>query len=105
MSNKPSATAFPTVDGDERELRGLVPTASQWKGNDNSWWSGAGAQTGSNTAFPLFAQMNVDSSHWYALWVWCGGGVSACGFGSPFWGSNAGASMSVTLPSMTWELF
>src|SRR4029450_36077 len=61
--------------------------------NDNSWWSGAGAQTGSNTAFPLFAQMNVDSSHWYALWVWCGGGVSACGFGSPFWGSNAGASM------------
>jgi hypothetical protein len=33
MSNKPSATAFPTVDGDERELRGLVPTASQWKGD------------------------------------------------------------------------
>jgi hypothetical protein len=73
--------------------------------NDNSWWYGVGSQTGSNTAFPLFAQANVDSSHWYALWVWCGGGISACGFGSPFWGSNAGASMSVTLPSMTWELF
>jgi hypothetical protein len=73
--------------------------------SDDSWWSGTGPQSGSNSAFPLFAQINVDSSHYYALWVWCGGSVSGCGFGSPFSGSGATARMSVTLPSITWELF
>jgi hypothetical protein len=73
--------------------------------SDDSWWYGVGPISASNSAFPLFAQMNVDSSHWYALWVWCGGNVSACGFGSPFWGSGATGRMSVTLPSITWELF
>jgi hypothetical protein len=73
--------------------------------SDDSWWSGVGPIAGSNSGFPLFAQMNVDSSHWYALWVWCGGSVSACGFGSPLWGSGATGRMSVTLPSITWELF
>lgn len=73
--------------------------------NDDSWWSGTGWRTGTNSGYPLDAWFTVDSSHWYAMWVWCGGDVSADGWGSPFWGSGAGASMSVSAPSITWELF
>ena len=47
--------------------------------NDSSWWSGGGG-SGSNSGFGLSAQLNVDNSHWYALWVWCGGNVSAEGW-------------------------
>lgn len=72
--------------------------------NDDSWWSGAGSNTGSNSGFPLFAQFNVDSSHWYALWVWCGGRASGAGWGV-FSGSGAASNLNVTVPSMTWELF
>ena len=71
--------------------------------NDSSWWSGGGG-SGSNSGFGLSAQLNVDNSHWYALWVWCGGNVSAEGWHT-FSGSGAGASMSVAVPSTTWELF
>jgi|KBSMisStandDraft_5_1062788.scaffolds.fasta_scaffold59332_2 hypothetical protein len=71
--------------------------------NDSSWWSGGGG-SGSNSGFGLSAQLNVDNSHWYALWVWCGGNVSAEGWHT-FSGSGAGASMSVAVPSITWELF
>jgi hypothetical protein len=71
--------------------------------NDSSWWSGGGG-SGSNSGFGLSAQLNVDNSHWYALWVWCGGNVSAEGWHT-FSGSGAGASMSVAIPSITWELF
>jgi hypothetical protein len=38
--------------------------------SDDSWWSGAGSHQGENSGYPLFAQFNVDSSNWYALW--CG---------------------------------
>jgi|GEM_PF-1282918 hypothetical protein len=73
--------------------------------NDDSWWSGAGSHNGSNSGYPLFSQFNVDRSHWYALWVWCGGRASAVGWDSPFWGSGAASNLAVTIPSMTWELF
>jgi len=73
--------------------------------NDDSWWAGAGSHSGSNSAFPLFAQFNVDRSHYYALWVWCGGRASGAGWGSAFWGSGAGSNLSVTVPSIFWELF
>jgi hypothetical protein len=73
--------------------------------SDDSWWSGAGTQSGSTSAYPLFAQFNVDSAHWYALWVWCGGYVHGAGWGGAFSGSGAGAQMSVAVPSMTMELF
>jgi len=72
--------------------------------SDDSWWSGAGSHSGSTSAYPLFAQFNVDSAHWYALWVWCGGSVHGAGWGT-FSGSGAGARMSVAVPSITWELF
>lgn len=73
--------------------------------SDDSWWAGAGDHTGTNSGYPLFAEFNVDSSHWYAMWVWCGGTASGDGWGSPFWGSGAGSDLSLTIPSMTWELF
>jgi hypothetical protein len=72
--------------------------------SDDSWWSGAGSHQGENSGYPLFAQFNVDSSHWYALWVWCGGSASGEGWGV-FSGSGADSSMSVALRSITWELF
>ena len=71
--------------------------------NDSSWWSG-GSNSGDNTGFPLSSQFNVDSSHWYALWVWCGGNINCDGWGT-FSGSGAGATLSVVVPSITWELF
>lgn len=71
--------------------------------SDSSWWSG-GSGRGSNSGFPLSAQFNVDRSHWYALWIWCGGNISAEGFHT-FHGSGSGAVMSVAVPSITWQLF
>jgi len=73
--------------------------------NDDSWWSGAGSHSGSTSGFPLFAQLGVDSAHWYALWVWCGGRATGDGWGGLFSGSGAGSNLSVLVPSMTWELF
>ncbi|HYU01717.1 MAG TPA: hypothetical protein VEK85_15155 [Gemmatimonadales bacterium] len=73
--------------------------------SDDSWWSGAGSHSGSSSGYPLFAQLNVDSSHWYALWVWCGGRASGAGWGGLFSGSGAGSNLSVTVPSIFWELF
>jgi hypothetical protein len=73
--------------------------------NDDSWFSGAGFHSGSNSGYPLFAQCNVDSAHWYAIWVWCGGRATGAGWGSPFSGSGAGSSLAATVPSITWELF
>ncbi len=72
--------------------------------NDDSWWSGAGSHSGSNSGYPLFAQFNVDRSHYYAMWVWCGGRATGAGW-STFSGSGAGSNLSVTVPSFTWELF
>ncbi|MBV8391390.1 MAG: hypothetical protein JO080_16410 [Mucilaginibacter sp.] len=73
--------------------------------NDSSWWAGT-TGSGSNSAFPLFSQFNVDSDHWYAMWVWCGTHIETAGFNnSPTWGSGAYGIMDVTVPSITWELF
>jgi hypothetical protein len=71
--------------------------------SDDSWWQGVGFQQGSNSGFPLSAQLNVDSNHFYEIWVWCGVDVSAAGWGT-FSGSGAGADLSVSIPSITWEL-
>lgn len=71
--------------------------------NDDSWWSGA-SDSGSNSGYPLFAQLSVDRSHWYALWVWIGGSISGAGWGT-FSGSGAGAVMNARVPAITWELF
>jgi len=71
--------------------------------NDSSWWRGAN-NTGSNLGFPLFSQCSVDSDHFYAIWVRCGGYNSAAGW-SFFGGSGSNSSMFVGVPSITWELF
>jgi len=71
--------------------------------DDSSWWYGQ-YDMGSNSGFPLFSQLNVDSNHWYALWVWCGGHIEAAGLEGAVFGSNAGATLSVAVPSITWEL-
>jgi hypothetical protein len=72
--------------------------------NDDSWWGGAGPHTGSNSGYPLSAQINVDSAHWYAIWAWCGGRATGAGWGT-FSGSGAGSNLSVGVPSITWTLF
>jgi hypothetical protein len=73
--------------------------------SDSSWWSGTGAQQGSNSGFGLYAPpIQVDQDHQYAIWVWAGGDVSAAGFGGAFWGSGAGDDLNIVVPSITWEL-
>lgn len=72
--------------------------------NDDSWWSGSWSNKGSNSGFPLFAQLNVDSAHWYAIWVWTGGSADGAGWGT-FSGSGANSVLRTTVPSITWELF
>jgi hypothetical protein len=73
-----------------------------WLWSDDSWWFGASGQ-GSNTGFPLSADFEVDNDHWYALWVWCGIDNSAAGLGG-FFGSMSNGGLSVTVPSISWEL-
>jgi hypothetical protein len=72
--------------------------------SDNSWWSGTGEQSGSNSGYSLYAPpIQVDQDHQYNIWVWCGGSVSAAGWGT-FSGSGAGDTLNVSVPSITWEL-
>ncbi|HEY6767721.1 MAG TPA: hypothetical protein VI386_23455 [Candidatus Sulfotelmatobacter sp.] len=70
--------------------------------SDDSWWSGASDQ-GSNSAYPLSANFEVDANHYYALWVWCGVNDSAAGWGT-FSGSGSGSTLSITVPSISWEV-
>jgi hypothetical protein len=71
--------------------------------SDSSWWSGVGSQQGSNSGYPLSAQLYVDSDHFYEIWVWGGTDVYAAGWGGLF-GSGAGGDLSASVPSITWEL-
>jgi hypothetical protein len=72
--------------------------------SDSSWWSGVGEQEGSNSGYGLYASpIQVDQDHQYIIWVWCGGDISAAGWGT-FSGSGAGDSLNVGVPSITWEL-
>jgi hypothetical protein len=72
--------------------------------SDSSWWSGVGAQEGSTSGYPLFAQLDVDNDHFYEIWVWGGTDVYAAGWGGLF-GSGAGGNLSAAVPSITWELY
>jgi hypothetical protein len=45
--------------------------------SDNSWWSGVGEQEGSNSGYPLYAELDVDNDHFYEIWVWGGTDVYA----------------------------
>ena len=95
---------------------GLYAAAYHWSGafagvmvdqmiplwSDSSWWWGASG-SGSSRGYPLSGQFEVDSDHFYALWVWCGINDSSEGWGD-ISGSSAGANMAVNLPSISWEL-
>ena len=81
-----------------------VPISQQLRlWSDSTWWSGSSG-TVSTTGYPLNAEFAVDSAHWYALWVWCGGHVSGDGEGWAYYGSG-GANLSARVPSIAWELF
>lgn len=85
--------------------RDRVPVSQQislW--NDNSWWNGAGNHTGSNSGYPLSAWFTVDTSHYYAMWVWAGGSVYGDGW-STFSGSAAYSSMSIATPAISVVLY
>jgi hypothetical protein len=71
--------------------------------SDSSWWSGVGEQEGSNSGYGLYGSTHVDQDHQYLIWVWCGGDISAAGWGT-FSGSGAGDDLNVAVPSITWEL-
>ncbi|HEY5358852.1 MAG TPA: hypothetical protein VIJ82_14440 [Streptosporangiaceae bacterium] len=35
--------------------------------SDSSWWAGVGEQQGDNSGYPLFAELHVNNSHYYAI--------------------------------------
>jgi hypothetical protein len=77
-------------------------TVTLW--DDSPTLGSSGLRTGSNSGYPLFAQFDVDRSHWYALWVWCGGRAKGDA-GDLISGSMALSRLNVNVPSITWELF
>lgn len=65
----------------------------------NMWDSGGGSGQGSNSGYALFGSTNVDSDHFYEIWVWAGGDAEADGW-SLFWGSAALSAMNIFVPSI-----
>jgi hypothetical protein len=65
---------------------------------DIAWWLGSEERRDSNTGFPLNAQIRVDSSHWYTIWVMCGGLVRA----TRGWSVGISA-VSINVPSIIWS--
>jgi hypothetical protein len=72
--------------------------------NDKASLYASDTMSGSNTGSSQIATFPVDSLHWYALWVWCGGSISGDGWGL-FSGSGASSSINVTVPAIAWELY
>jgi hypothetical protein len=74
---------------------------SLWSGDANWWGNG---NTGSNSAYPLYARLMVDRDHFYVISVQSGGRVAADG-GSEGWSFSWGsARLSASVPSISWEL-
>jgi hypothetical protein len=71
--------------------------------NDSLWWSGTGSQSGSNGGYALSAEFDVDSAHWYAMWVWCGATISGSGAGTLNYGGG-GAIMNMAVPGFMWDV-
>jgi hypothetical protein len=69
----------------------------------STWWSGDSTSLASS-GYPMTATINVDSSHWYAIWVWAGVRGSANGEGFLSY-SAMHSRINVTVPSMTWTLY
>jgi len=75
-------------------------TVPLWK--DDTWWDDGGGFD-YVSAFPLSAGFQIDSDHWYVLWVGCQTHDSGDGFGT-FSGSSVHASLNVRVPSIGWEV-
>jgi hypothetical protein len=74
----------------------------QW--SNDSWWSGAGVQIGSNSGYPLSVWFTVDTGHWYGIWVWGGGSIYGDGWRT-FGGSGAISRLNVGVPSISMALY
>lgn len=72
-------------------------------GSVSTWWSGS-TVTRSSSGYGMSSTVHVDSSHWYAVWVWAGirGSVGGDGW---LWNSGIRSSLDVTVPSFTWTLY
>jgi hypothetical protein len=71
---------------------------------DDSWFRGAGGHQGSNPGFGLYAPpIPVDQDHQYIIWVWCGGDISADGWGL-LSGAGADDDFQVHVPYIGWYL-
>lgn len=69
----------------------------------STWWDGD-ATSLSSSGYPMTASINVDSNHWYAIWVWAG--VRGSANGSGFLSYSAMHSrIDVTVPSFNWTLY
>jgi hypothetical protein len=69
----------------------------------STWWDGDATSLASS-GFPMTSTINVDSSHWYAIWVWAG--VRGSANGSGFLSYSAMHSrIDVTVPSFHWTLY
>lgn len=60
--------------------------------------------SGSNSGYPLNGATFVNGNQFYEIWVWCGGSASGDG-DHTFWGSWAGSSLNVSVPSIHLEYF
>jgi hypothetical protein len=69
---------------------------------DYSYWFGIGDQYSSNSAYPISANLPVDNSHWYVIWILTSGEVEAEGTGI-FTGSYAEAYITMDVPYITWS--
>jgi hypothetical protein len=64
------------------------------------WNTEDGDYSATNSGYSLFASTAVNSNNFYEVWVWAGGDCDGDGW-SLFWGSAAGSSLQVNVPSMS----
>lgn len=70
---------------------------------DSSWWEGIGFDEESNTGYGLKAEVDVDSAHFYIIWIRCGARVQSDYSG--YFSSAAISELKIKVPSISWELF
>jgi hypothetical protein len=64
------------------------------------WWAGSEQRSDRSDGFPLNAQITVDSSHSYIIYVWCGGLARDAGWNNS---SYAISALSINIPSIIWS--
>jgi hypothetical protein len=86
---------------DNGQFTGAVVNQQQTLWNDDSHLGSSGNHEDTNSGYSLSANCWVDSGHQYIIWVWAGGRAAA---DQVFGGASAGSALTVTVPSITWEL-